>query len=284
MSVDVAAATIRGLAFVLLFCACGGVMFLTLFGSLLERSAQSIRRLASMAALSGAAALGCHLLLDAARLTGEYAGSLDPDMQRLALRTAGAASRAVQIVGLLVLACGTWAKASPGRRIALGAAMLVLAAFLLAGHTVAHEWRVLLAPLLLLHLVAVAYWFGSLLPLCVTLRLETAAVAAAVLRKFSRVAVWLVPTLAAAGAMLVLAIARGLPRFDEPYGALILTKIAAFVLLMGVAGLNKLRLAPAIERGQRSARNALQASLAIEAVIMIGVLGTTAVMTSFFSP
>ena len=289
MSPDVASAAIRGLAFALLFQACGAVFFLALFGRMVDRSARPIRRLALTVALCGCAVVGIQLLLDASRMTGEYAGLFDTDMQRLALTTPGAVARMLQMAALLAIAYGMWKWPSAGSPTAGGptalmGALIAAAAFLLAGHTATHPWRPILAPLLLVHLLVVAYWFGSLVPLYLALRRESAGVAADVVAAFSRLALWLVPVLALAGIALVLGIARGIPPFDEPYGALILVKASAFAVLMGIAGLNKLRLAPAIARGQQSARNALQAFIAIEAVIIVGVLVTTAVLTTFYSP
>ena len=284
MSPDVASAAIRGLAFALLFQACGAVFFLALFGRMVDRSARPIRRLALTAALCGCAVVGIHLLLDASRMTGEYAGMFDTDMQRFALATPGAVARMLQMAALLAIAYGVWKWPSAGGPTALMGALIAVAAFLLAGHTATHPWRPILAPLLLVHLLVVAYWFGSLLPLYLALRRESASVAAEVVAAFSRRALWLVPVLALAGIALVLGIARGLPRFDEPYGALILAKSSAFAVLMGIAGLNKLRLVPALARGQQSARIGLQASIAIEAAILVGVLATSAVLTTFYSP
>lgn len=284
MSPDVASAAVRGLAFVLLFQACGAVIFLASFGRRLDRSVRPIRRLALTTALAGCAALGAHLLLDAARLTGEYAGIFDADMQRVAMATAGATARMLQMMAMLAIVCGLCAVGSVGRWLALAGALLALGAFLLAGHTATHPWRMILAPLLLLHLLVVAFWFGALLPLGLALRRESSRVAATVLSAFSRLALWLVPMLAAAGLALLLGIVRGVPGLDEPYGQLILVKLSAFAVLMGLAALNKLRLVPALERGVPSATHALQASMAVEAAIIVGVLATTAVLTSFYSP
>ena len=284
MSTDAASAAVRGLAFVLLFQACGAQFFLALAGRALDRSVRPIRRVALTTALCGCVLLGAHLMLDAARLTGNYAGMFDSDMQRVSLTTAGAAAQVLQMAALLAVAFGMWTQGPIGRAVALGGAFIAITAFLLAGHTSTHPWRAILALLLLLHLLAVAFWFGSLLPLGIALHRESPRVAALALAAFSRWAIWLVPLLAAVGIALVLGIAQGVPRFDEPYGALILAKLVAFAVLLGLAGLNKLRFVPAVERGQQSASYALQTSMAVEAAILVGVLATTAVLTSFYSP
>ena len=66
------------------------------------------------------------------------------------------------------------------------AAFLALGSFLVSGHALLDTHRLLLAPLLGLHVLAVAFWFGALWPLRQVAELEPAPRAAAVLHSFSR--------------------------------------------------------------------------------------------------
>ena len=84
-------------------------------------------------------------------------------------------------------------------------------------------------------------------------------VAATVLQRFSGKAVLLVPLIAVAGVQLLLGVAHGLPDFRAPYGALVLAKVAGFVLLMCLAAWNKLRLVPAVGSGEPSRNTSAQA-------------------------
>jgi len=70
----------------------------------------------------------------------------------------------------------------------------------------------------------------------------------------------------------------------EPYGQLLIAKLAGFALLMGLAAANKWRLGPAIARGEARAAYLFRRSLIAEYVLIIAVLAITAVMTSLFSP
>jgi copper resistance protein D len=225
-----------------------------------------------------------HLALEAARLSGSYSGMFDTAMWGLVLGSSGAKACAVQVVGLAAIALGALRRGKTYRVLAVVGAVATAAAFLLTGHTSVSEWRADLAPILLIHLLIVAFWFGSLLPLHAVLRQETNAVAAAVLQQFSGKALLLVPFIAVAGVRLLLGIAHGLPDFRAPYGALILAKVAGFVLLMGLAAWNKVILVPAVTAGKPGASGILQWSILAECSLLVAVLAATAVMTSFYSP
>ena len=283
MSPDVLSVIVRSAGFVLLFQATGAALFAALFNGRIDASAGTIRRLAVGSALAGIILVGAHLWLDAARMSGEFGGILDPAMLRLALASSSAAAQATQMAGLLVIAASCLSARHAILCGVLGT-LIAIAGFALTGHTSVHPWRVVLAPLLLLHLLIVAFWFGSLLPLWIVCKREALALAAMVLEKFSRLATWLVPLIAVAGLIMAGIIARGIPPLDEPYGALILAKIAGFALLMGLAALNKWQLVPAIETAPAKSLPALRRSMLAEFFLIVGVLSITAVMTTFFSP
>jgi putative copper resistance protein D len=63
---------------------------------------------------------------------------------------------------------------------------------------------------------------------------------------------------------------------------MLLAKAALFAVLMGLAAVNRLRLAPALARTQ--ARAPLRRTLALEYLLICLVLGVTAVMTGRYSP
>jgi putative copper resistance protein D len=284
MSADSASALLRSLAFVLLFQAAGAVFFASIASGLLDRSAATVRKLQLWPSLLGIVVLLLHLALEPARLAGNYAGMLDPTLQGLVLGASGARTHAMQVIGLAAIAIGTVRTDRAFRWIAVAGAFMTAAGFLMTGHTSTNEWRAELAPFLLVHVLIVAFWFGSLLPIYAMLRLETGAVAAAALQRFSSKAVWLVPFIAVAGVRLLLTIANGLPDFRAPYGALMLAKVAGFALLVGLAAWNKVILVPAVVAGKPVARELLQWSILVEVLLLVAVLSVTAFMTSFYSP
>jgi len=190
----------------------------------------------------------------------------------------------VRFAGLVLLAFGLATARPRTLAPALGGSVAVVVAPLLSGHTAVHPERVLLAPLLFVHLSVLAFWFGSLRPLRALTVCESPLVAARVLQGFSRTAVWLVPLIGLAGAAMAVLLLPGPAALLEPYGALLLAKVLLFALLLGLAALNRLRLVPALARGQGEAALRLRRSIALEYLLMCTAFAVTAVMTGMFAP
>jgi len=288
MSPDTLSVAVRSLSFVLLFQAAGAALFAAVFAAQITATRAAIRRLAGTAAVAGLGVITVHLALEATRMTGDFSGLRELALQRVAWTTSNAAAHAVQALGLLLVAASMAGRGAAGRWRGgmLGAigAVTAVGGFLLTGHTSVHAWRIALAPLLALHLLVVAFWSGSLLPLWLVMRREPLQAAVAVLREFSAVATWLVPLIGFAGLAMALLLAAGVPSLHEPYGALLLVKLGGFAVLMILAAWNKWRWMPALATGAAASRRALQRSVIAEFVLIAGVLAVTAVMTTFYSP
>ena len=283
VSPDVVSVAVRGTAFMLLFQTSGAVFFVALYARQLSASIAPIRRLTLLCTLGGIACLGAHLALEAARMSGEFNGIFDLQLQLIALKSNVGASQMLQICGLLLVGFGLRREARVGMLCAVIGALVTLLAFLWVGHTTTHSPRALLASLLLVHLIVVAFWFGALLPLSIVMRTESPNCAAATLRKFSVLAGWLVPLLLLAGAALAGGIASGMPSFHEPYGRLLLTKLCGYAVLIALATLNRWRWVPAFAAA-RSSDAALRRSIYAEFSVIVAVLFVTATMTALYSP
>jgi putative copper export protein len=141
-----------------------------------------------------------------------------------------------------------------------------------------------LAPLLALHLLIVAFWFGALVPLAIVSRAETPPNAAQIVERFSVVAGMLVPLIALAGFIMSWILAGTFSVLRKPYGELLTAKFAGFMLLMLLAAYNKWRLTPAMSAGAFGAVASLRRSIAVEYALIVAVLSVAAVLTAFFSP
>jgi putative copper export protein len=285
VSPDLLSVPLRTLALIAVFQAAGAAFFVLLFGPWLARCRQRIRRLGCQAALCGVLLIALQQWLRGARMAGDYDGLIDPALQRLAWGGSAGAAAGLQIIALGVIAAGL---AGPGRAasaIAAGGAVLVACAFALTGHTSEHGPRALLAALLCVHLLIVAFWFGALLPLFICSRAEARGDALALLRAFSGVAGWLVPAIAVAGLAIAIMLIPAPGGWRAPYGLLLLTKLAAFGLLLLLAAWNRWWAVPALAAGDAGARpTALHRSIAIEYLLLCAVLAITALLTSFYSP
>ncbi|MGD9841508.1 MAG: copper resistance D family protein [Steroidobacteraceae bacterium] len=284
MSVDTVSVVIRALSFVALFQAAGVYLFMLIQGQQQPESELSIRRLGRNSALIGILLVGAHQLLGAARMTGEVAGLSDLSMHMLALKNSAGATNILRLLALLLIATTILRHQPLAKAAGITAATLVVMSFILTGHTSSAPQRWILAPLLLLHLWVAAFWFGSLWPLYRVSTNETAQVAANLIAQFSRIASWLVPSIAIAGVMMALMLLPNMNTLLTPYGMLLVVKAITFAVLMGFAAVNKWRLGPAIATGDARAMKLFKTSLAFEYALICVALTATAVMTGLFSP
>jgi len=276
VSPDLLSVVVRTLAFVGLFQAAGASFFVTLFAGWIPRSDEAIRRLGVCSALAGLMLLGLHQALDGARMADDFSGLIDARMQSLAWNGSSGNAALLEMMGLGVIAFGLMRKGPPAAQIATAGGLIAACAAVLTGHTSVHSQRWLLGILLAVHLVLVAFWFGALLPLIICSRRESRSGAGAVLQGFSSIAGPLVPCIAVAGLVMALILMPDITSWTSNYGLLVLAKLGAFALLMLLAAWNRWRALPA--------SRSLQRVIAIEYILIIAVLATTAVLTSFNSP
>jgi copper resistance protein D len=274
--------TLRAAGYVLILQAAGWGVFLALF--VRQLSAAIVPRLWDSAARAAQVALALLLtqgLLEPWHLGGSWESAGEPALWRLAFLSAGALSFWMRLAGLAALAVAT-RRGRALRPLAPAGALVTLASFLATGHTSHGPQRLLLGALLGLHLVAVAFWFGSLAGLRALFKVAPAVAVLPVLREFSRCALWLVPLLALAGVLLALRLLPDLAALRAPYGRLLCLKALLFVILMLLAALNRLRFVPALARGASPA--ALMRTIAAEYWLIAAVLVATAAMTGLYSP
>ena len=145
-----------------------------------------------------------------------------------------------------------------------------------------------------LHLIAAAAWLGALVPLAVLFvsawhsrDARDAALTLAATLRFSTLGVISVATLLTTGIVNTWFLAGSIPALvGTDYGRLLLVKIALFAAMVGLASINRLTLTPAFARDpaadrgryalQQLARNsALETSLGVLILVIVGVLGTT---------
>jgi len=271
---DVISGLLRAVAFVTLFQAAGTAAFGLAFGPALSRSRPVIARLGRVAAVLAIVSLSGHFLLDAARMAGDFSGVLDPAMQKLAIFSSSGVAFGLRIASLVTIAL-----AFPrARRLALALGVLAAAiSFTLTGHTSSSAFRPALAPLLLVHVAIGMFWFGSLLPLYLVSERESRELAVRIIAAFSKAAVRSVPLIFLAGVALTALLVPGWGVFEQPYGELLLLKLALFAILMLLAAANRWRYG-------REAGQAFRKIVALEVGLISCVLVVTAGLTEFFSP
>lgn len=281
---DLLSAGLRALSFVAMAQAGGAAIFLAVFAARLGASCARIVGAARFAAIAALLLLPAQFGLEAARMAGSLSGIADLELQRLALSSSGAAALAVRMFALVAILVSLVGTSRTWRLAGLLGALVLATSFVLTGHTAMPSAASILGPLLVAHVAIVMFWFGSLLPLVHIAMLESPHRAAALVADFSRVAMVCVPLILLAGAVMSLMLIPDMEALRRPYGLILIGKVAAFLLLLVLAAVNKSRLGPALAAGGPQAIRRFRASLLAEWSVIAAVLSGTAVMTTFFSP
>ncbi len=179
----------------------------------------------------------------------------------------------VAILALLIPRFGQW--------IAMAGTVAVAISFAQVGHALG-EPRAALAVLLVLHLLAAAFWVGALIPLR---RAALAPTGADLLHYFGNLAAGGVAALILAGTSLAWLLSGSVTAlFGTAYGLGLLLKVAVVAVLLGFAAFNKLRLVPALRTEKPGADHALRRSVSMEMLAVVLILLATAVITSVTTP
>jgi copper transport protein len=262
-----------------LYCALAFAAGGALFRALVEEPSPRLRRWMCAAAISGVPV--CLLTIGVqggAMLGGSFPHALAERTTWQTALGATVADRAVVVMlGLLITAIAVRAEHPAACRMGAAGALVAVAGLGLSGHAAAGGWSMQL--LLVAHALAACFWIGALAPLLVLLGSGGPPPVEAI-RRFSRIALPAVALLLLSGVVQAL---RHLPDLASllvtRYGQLLLAKAALAALLLGLAGLNRLRLTPALESGRGGAGSALRRSIVAELVLCVTVLGVTAALT-----
>ena len=254
--------------------AVGTALFALTVGLPAGASTRPGRWAALIAALAFVLAVG----LGGGNLLGEGADTLlGGAAWRLAFGTTLGTSAVLGVPAMLGLAWGLQRGARAG--LAVGV-VLGMGAFLVTGHaaTAAPPW--LTAPAVGIHIAAVAFWLGALVPLSVVARMQTPVAAAAVMQRFSRMAVVAVAALIASGMAITLVQMPGYAGFmSTDYGVRLLLKLAAFAGLLTLATVNKFVLTPRLEEGDAETAQALRRAIVIELCLFAVIIGAAAALS-----
>ncbi len=281
---DVVAIGLRAVASAAALLVAGLPIFLVLYGHVPDRSSHRVSSTVFPTALVALALLMLHAFIEPVRLAGAWSGALDTSLHALLLSSDFGTTIAIRALGLILIAGSTLKAGRSGTGPALIGATLIAASFAFMGHTAADPQRWLLAPLLLIHLLAIAFWFGALWPLLTVSRFETADIAGRVIGQFSRTAARVVPLVLVAGLTMSGLLLPNLSALRTPYGISLITKVGGFALLMALAALNKWQLSRGVSKGNRTSLLAFQISVLAEGIVIFAVVTVTAVMTALFSP
>lgn len=246
-------------------------------------TAQAVRRLALTGAVAAAVVSALRIPVRASFLMGgTVSGAMEPAILAMVAESPLGASLWVRLAGCGLICFLVVNRPAARRAAGLGAA-LVCAPFALRGHAL-EEPRLVLAALVTLHLMGLAFWIGVFAPLHRLTRIDAEA-AGVLADELGRKAVWVVAALIAAGvALLILLTGDPIAALAMPYGQILAVKVCLVAPLLGLAAVNKLRLTPALQAGDMRASLRLRRSIRLEALVVRAILVTTATLTTVASP
>ena len=238
------------------------------------------RGLAMTFAVLGIVAAILAFSLRGANLTGDVSGLTDPEMLKLLWTTPVGTALLLRLVGLGLLIAGLF-MGRVGTWVSVLGGVIAIWSFDQVGHVSGLE-TTLLDLALMLHLLAVALWIGVLTPLKrLASSSSTYASAADVGHRFGVVASATVPVLIIMGGYMGYQLVGSLTALvDTSYGQAMIIKVLLVSLLLGLAAANKLRFIPALRTGDPAAANYLSKSITVEWIVILAVLGMTAVLTT----
>jgi putative copper resistance protein D len=257
--------------------AMGGPMFVCAFRNAPEDVLNLARKIATGAAIIGLAVLALRFGIRSARISGMgLLGATDAMMLGLVWNSPLGTAALWRGTGLILILAPAL-----GRAIGVIGAVLIAASYTFIGHSLGDP-RWLLAGLLIVHLLAAAFWIGALAPLH---QAVGAAQSADLLHGFGIIASGIVGLLIVVGVTFAWFMTGSIAAlFGTAYGLTLLLKVAAVTGLMGLAALNKWRLVPALAAQDPEAAEKLRRAIRIEMCVVAAVLIITATLTSVTTP
>ena len=261
--------------------AMGGPLFLMAFPQVDADVRHLARKIAVIAAMIGLAVLALRFGIRAARISGMgLPGAVDPMMLGFVwdspLGTAALWRGAGELLVLALLIEGTI-----GIAVGLIGALSIAISYILVGHSLGDP-RWLLSALLIVHLLAAAFWVGALMPLR---RAISRPDGAALLHRFGGLASVTVALLILVGLVFAWLMTGSVAALlGTAYGWTLIGKLGVVTCLMALAALNKWRFVPALASDAPGAATHLRRSIHLEAVAVLLILLTTATLTSITIP
>jgi putative copper export protein len=274
------------------FTASGGVIFCDLFRNQLSKSeAKTIKRFIIIVTWIAILTSFLRILVTNIILSGEFSAVYDLALARMVLESNEGVATGLRLVSLIaILSLSSNKFYDQFESVLLFAAILAATSFSLVGHAgeVSMKYGLGLIPqgLLLLHLIAVAFWVGALWPLRMLTMSNDRFRVAKIMHDFGSIAVIFVSVLIVAGVFLIWLLLGKLDLlWTTEYGQLMLTKLATVSLLLAMAAINKLLITPKLlSQNNKSEMGILRKSINLEIALVGLILFVTASFTTLVGP
>lgn len=264
------------------FLATGSFLFVFVNSGRVDDVRKSLKLVLALAVSVAIGATAAQFFIQCGRLMDEgMVGMMDPDMIELVSDAPLGTSVLVRISGLVLLLLTLVPLGVINKVLGCVGVIMVAASFSLVGHGTG-EPRWLLGSLVTVHVLAVAFWIGALMPLyALSHSSRNISVAGDMAHRFGQQAAFVVGILIAVGAFLGWWLIGSIADlFGSQYGLTFLAKLTIVAGLLTLATANKFRFVPAMMNGDETGARHLRHSIRWETLAIVTILMTTAVLTT----
>ena len=263
----------------------GSIFYGLLLGAQMTAGSKAhLAGLVRAGALVGLAAVALQVPVSAGYLGGDVASAFDPLYLQLMLETTLGWSSLLAAAGFIM---AVWLpRLAVKYHIPTGGLICLLIASAFAVHGHATTGGMVTRLLLVIHLACVAVWLGAFLPLHRLCRLATDDPVALLElaqtgRRFAQVGSITVALLLVSGGILAVFLTGSVTAMvATDYGLALSGKVILVSGLLGLAALNRYRLVPAVDSGERAAAARLSLSLRLEMLIALAIMLVTSLLTT----
>ena len=263
----------------------GSILYGLLLGTQMTAGSKAhLAGLVRVGALVGLAAVALQIPASAGYLGGDVASAFDPLYLQLMLETTLGWSSLLVAAGFIM---AVWLpRLAVKYHIPTGGLICLLIASAFAVHGHATTGGMITRLLLVVHLAFVAVWLGAFLPLHRLCRLATDDPAALrelakTGRRFAQVGSIAVALLLVSGGALAAFLTGSVTAMvTTGYGLALLGKVILVSGLLGLAALNRFRLVPAVDSGERAAASRLGLSVRVEMLGALAIMLVTSLLTT----
>lgn len=215
----------------------------------------------------------------AGNMGGDFVSAIDMIMLRLAFESKLGLASLIALLGFVILRVTNKSTSQLGLVISLIGLILVLLSFVISGHSTKDGF--VTQTLLLIHLVGISYWLGSLLPLswmCISDDDENLHI---ITHRFGVLAIGYIMALMISGFIFAYhLIGSFYALINTSYGNVLLAKLVAVFLILSLGALNKFKLVPLLIKNPTIGAKRLRSSVNFEILLALIILGFSSLLTT----
>ena len=215
----------------------------------------------------------------AGNLGGEFLSILDPIFFELALTSKAGYAAIFALIGFILIVISTRRKLVSLKVFGWLGVGFVLLSFVYTGHS--QKSGILAQILLLFHLICVAFWLGSFIPLYNMCSSANTSNLHVIAHRFGVLAVFYLVFLIISGGSFAYILMNDISLlFNTSYGNAFLIKMSLVSLLLLFGALNKFKNVPLIRNEPTVGSLQLKKSIRIEMYIVLLILSSTSILTT----